>query len=227
MSLFSDLKGTSFGSFLLGLTGVRLKNSGGNLLVRNNADNADAEITSAKVNVSGNGITLNSDAAGSGNDWVFNLNRSTSQTQAVTLTLPVDDGSAGQVLQTDGDGVLSWASAGSTADLVHVNSTTLAFGDSSPTLFTLPANAVIHKVRVIIDTAFDGTAPSLSVGITGSTSKYMATTQNDLKGTAEDIFESNPGKAPVGASESLLATYVPSSSSAGSARIEVHYSNPA
>jgi hypothetical protein len=227
MGLFSDLKGTTIGSFLLGLTGVRLKNDSGNLVVRNNADNANAEVTTSKLNVSGDGIVINSDAAGSANDWVLNLNRSASQTQNITLTLPPDDGTSGQVLQTDGDGVLSWVSAGTTADLVHVNSTTLAFGDSSPTLFSLPANAVVHKVRVIVDTPFDGSSPSLSIGLTGNTSKYMATTQVDLKGAAEDVYETNPGKAPVGTTESLLATYVPDSSSAGSARIEVHYSNPA
>ena len=115
MSVFQKIAGTQVGSFLLGLAGVRLKNSGGNLVVRNNADSADAELTASKVNISGNDLVINSDSAGAGADWKVTLTRpSSGMTADVTLTLPVDDGSAGQVLSTDGNGVLSWASAGTT-----------------------------------------------------------------------------------------------------------------
>ncbi len=224
---WSDLLGTLKSSFRLGLSGVRLKDSSGNLLVRNTGDSADAEVTASKVKVSGEIVEINSDAVGSGADWKYTLQRPTSgMDAAVTLTLPVDDGTPNQVLQTDGSGALSWASAGSTASSDKVDTTTLAFGASSPvTLFTTGANDIITKIQVIIDTAFNGT-PSLSIGISGTTSKYMAATEVDLTAAAGTIFEVGPGQTAQGA-EALIGTYSAGGASAGSARILVWTSTPA
>ena len=70
---------------------------------------ADAELTAAKVNVSGDVVEINSDAANAAADWKYTLQRpAAGMTAPVTLTLPVDDGAASQVLSTDGAGVLSW-----------------------------------------------------------------------------------------------------------------------
>jgi hypothetical protein len=173
MGIFTDLLGTTRAYFKLGISGVRLKNSSGNLAVRNSVDSADAEITTSKANISGDVIDLNSDAAGAGADWKYTLQRpSSGMSAAVTLTLPPDDGTAGQVLQTDGSGNLSWVAAASTTLCDKVDTTTLAFGSTSPVaMFATGAADVVNKVRVTIDEAFDG-APSASVGIAGSTSKY-------------------------------------------------------
>lgn len=229
MSMWSDLVGTVSGYVRLGLTGVRLKNSSGDLAIRNAGDSADAAVTTSKVNVSGDALDINSDAAGSGDDWKYTIQRpSSGMTAAVTLTLPVDDGSASQVLSTDGNGVLSWASAGTTSQCATVDTTTVAFGDSSPvSAFTLPANAVVDEVEVIVDTAFDGTAPTLSVGIAGTTAKYMGTTGNDLKATAGTRFVAHPNEAPVGTTEAIIVTFNADGSAAGSARVLVTYSVPA
>lgn len=121
------------------------------------------------------------------------------------------------------------SSAPATAEhLIHVDTTSLAHGDSSPkSMFTLPEDAVIHKVVVIIDAAFNGTAPTMSVGIDGgSASKYVATSQVDLKAAAKTVFEIHPGEPPVGSTEDLEIAYSADSSSAGAARVEVHYSIP-
>ena len=227
MALWQDLAGT-LGAFMkIGLTGVRLKNSSGNLLVRNTGDSADAAVTASQVKISGENFEINSDAAGSGADWKYTIARPTSgMGAAVTLTLPVDDGTASQVLQTDGSGALSWASAGSTAADEKVDTTSLAFGTSSPvTMFTTGAADVINWVRVTIDTAFDGT-PSMSVGIAGTTSKYMASTEVDLTAAAFTVFEVHPGKAAQGA-EALIITYSAGGAAAGAARVEVGYDTPA
>ena len=163
MSTWIKVVGTQVGKFVLGLTGVTLKNNSGNLQVRNNADSAfaSAEAQSVKVtdNTSGFGVTVQS---------------SPSAAASYSLTLPVDDGSPSQVLSTNGSGVLSWVTAASTADHWKVDTTSLAFGSGSTvSMFTLPANAVVDRVSVIVDTAFDGT-PSMSVGISGNASKYVA-----------------------------------------------------
>jgi len=226
MSIFSDLLGTTKDYFKLGFTGVRLKNSSGNLLVRNTGDSADAEITASKVNVSGESLVINSDSAGTAADWKITVQRPTSgMTADVALTLPVDDGTAGQVLSTDGSGILSWVSAGSTALADKVDTTTLAFGSTSPlALFSTGAADIINYIEVVVDTAFNGTAPTMSIGVSGTTSKYTATTEVDLKSTGSYLI--HPAQIAQGI-EALIATYVADASSAGSARILVHYCTPA
>lgn len=226
--LFSDLWGTTKAYFKIGgTTGVRLKNSAGDLLVRNTGDTADAAITASKANISGDVIDLNSDAAGSAADWKYTIQRPASgMTAAVTLTLPVDDGTAGQVLSTDGAGVLSFVSAGSTALADKLDTTSLAFNSTSPvTMFTTGASDIVDYIDFVIDTAFDGT-PTVSVGIAGTTSKYAGTTDVDLKAAAGTVFTVHPGLGAQGA-ESLIATYSAGAATVGAARIIVHYATPA
>lgn len=224
MSLWTDLLGTTGAYFKLGLQGVRLKNSGGNLLVRNTGDSADAEVTASKVNISGDVLAVNSDAAGSGADWAYNIQRpAAGMTAAVTLTLPVDDGTPGQVLQTDGSGALSWVAAGATGSSLKLDSTALAFGSASPVaMFSTGAADIIEYIDVFVDTAFNGT-PSMSVGIAGTTSKYLAATQVDL--TTLGQYRVHPGIAAAGA-EALIITYAAGGASAGAARVVVHYATP-
>lgn len=225
MSFWTDLLGTTKGIFRLGLTGPNLKNSSGALAVRNAADDADAAITASAVNVSGEVLTLNSDAAESGADWKATISRAASgMTANLALTLPVDDGTASQVLATDGSGNLSWVSAGDTGLADKVNSTTLAFGDTSPLpCFSTGAGDVVNLINVIVDTPFNGTAPTLSIGVSGATSKYSATTDVDLK--TAGVYQIHPGLDAAGA-EDLIATYAADSSSAGAARINVFYATP-
>ena len=223
----ADLVGTATGYFRLGLTGVRLKNSGGNLLVRNAGDSADAELTTSKVKVSGNVLELNSDAAGAGADWKLALQRpATGMTADVTLTLPPDDGSPSQVLATDGDGTLTWISAASTASAQKDDTTTLDFGSTSPVaMFTLPGDNRIISIAIIIDTAFDD-APTMSVGVAGDTSKYVTATQVSLTDPAQSAFEVSPNLDAAGADEALIITYSSGSATVGSARVVVTYDKP-
>lgn len=228
MGLIADILGTLSTTFQIGKGGVKLKNNAVALEVKAVDGTTDAPITASKVSVSGDDLDINSDAAGAGADWKVTLRRpSTGMSEAIVLTLPPDHGSASQVLQTDGTGVLSWASAGTTADLTHVDTTSIAHGDGSPvSMFTLPANAVIEKIQVIIDEAFDGSNPTLSIGVAGTVSKYMTTAQNDLKGTAGTVYECFPGLAAEGGTNVMIGTFAPDSSAAGHARILVYYSTP-
>lgn len=226
--LFSDLWGTTKSYFKVGgTTGVRLKNNAGDLLVRNTGDTADAAITTSKVNVSGDLIDINSDAAGAGADWKYTLRRpATGMGAAVDLTLPVDDGTAGQVLATDGNGLLSWASAGSTSMADKLDTTSLAFGSGSPVaLLTTGAGDIVDYIDFVIDTAFDST-PTVSVGIAGTVSKYSGTGDVDLTAAAGTVFTVHPGLNAQGA-ESLIATYSASAATVGAARIIIHYATPA
>lgn len=225
MSIFSDLLGTTKAYFKIGTAGVRLKNNSGDLVVRNTGDTADAAVTISKVNVSGDVIEINSDAAGSGADYKYTIQRPASgMGAAVILTLPVDDGTPNQVLQTDGNGVLSWASAASTASSDKVDTTLLAYGTASPVaMFNTGASDIITRIEIVVDTPFNGT-PGLSIGVSGTTSKYLSTSDVDL--TTAGVYAVHPGLTAGGA-EALIATYSAGGASAGSARLLVYYATPA
>lgn len=227
MGMWTDLLGTTRAFFKIGFAGVMLKNSTGNLLVRNNADSADAAITASKLNMSGDVLDINSDAAGSAADWKYTLQRPVAgMTAAVVLTLPIDDGTPGQVLQTDGSGALAWVSAGNTALADKMDTTSLAFGTASPlALFSTGAGDIIDEIEIIIDTAFNGT-PTLSIGVSGTTSKYASATDIDLTQPANTVIQLHPG-IPAAGIEALIATYAAGGASAGAARIIVHYGTPA
>lgn len=223
--LFADILGTTKSFFRIGKTGPRLKDVSGDLSVRNSGDTADVEITAKTLNASDDvGLVINSDATGSGADWKATIQRSaTGMTGDLTLTLPVGPGSAGQVLSTDGTGVTSWISVATDATWT-AETTSIAFGDGSTVpMFTLPANAIIDTVKVIVDTAFDGT-PSLTVGVAGDTAKYMGSTDNWLTEVA--VFETNPGIPSVGTSQALIASYSAGGATVGSARIVCTYATP-
>lgn len=222
-----DLIGTSSAVIQVEKAGVKIKNSSGNLLVRNAADSADAEVTASKANISGNSIVLNSDAAGSGADWKATLNRAASGMSAdLTLTLPANQPSTGQVITYDASGNGTFTSLPSSASSLKLETTSLAFGDTSPvTMFTTGATDIIDSIDVIVDTTFDGT-PSLSIGISGTTSKYFSATQVDLTAVGKTTFTVHPGFTAQGV-EALIATYSAGSATAGAARIVVKYATPA
>jgi len=227
MGIYSDLLGTLRSAFKIGGTaGVLLKNAAGHLLVRNTGDSADANVTAAKVSVSGDVIEINSDAAAAGADWKYTLQRpAAGMAGALTITLPPNAGTAGFAVVTDGAGNWTYASVGSTASSDKIDTTSLAFGTASPlALFSTGAADVVFEVEVIIDTAFNG-APSLSIGIAGSTSKYMSATDIDLTAAAGTVFTVHPG-LPAAGVEALIATYAAGAASAGAARILVHFATP-
>jgi hypothetical protein len=224
---FQDLLGTLQNYIRLGLTGARLVGTGGNLTVRNPAGTADANVTAARVDVSGDVLVLNSDAAGAGSDRTYSIQRGGGITQNTTLILP-STGTAGQAMvikagSPAGTIELEPASLGVTNDKITKDTTSIAFGSASPVaMFTLPANAVIGEIRVIVDTAFDG-SPSLSIGTSGAPSKYMTAGQVDLKAAAS--YEVFPDNLP-GAAEALIATYAAGGATVGAGRIEVEYAIP-
>jgi hypothetical protein len=213
MSAWSKLTGTQVGKFILGLTGVTLKNNAGNLEVRNNADTAFASVKASEA-------ILFNDTAGFGNT----IRTQATQAANVTYDLPLTDGSPGQVLATDGAGLLDWISASSTASSWKVDTTTIAFGSGSTvSMFTLPANAVIENVIVIVDTAFDGTA-NLSVGISGNASKYFGSSDASLQ--VADRYEMPNQLDAVGSTEALEVAYSAGGATVGTARVLVSYAIP-
>jgi len=211
--VWAKLTGTQVGKFILGLTGVTLLNNSANLQVKNNANTAFADVQAKDAVLTNNSTT-----------YKVTLTTSGSQAADYSLTLPVDDGSPTQVLSTDGSGVLSWISV-PTSQNWTAETTAFAFGASSPvTMFTLPANALIDKMSVYIDTAFDGT-PSMSVGVNGgSASKYVAAGDVNLLVAAR--YDVPNTEVPVGTTEALEITYSAGGATAGAGRVVVTYATP-
>lgn len=226
MAVFMDLKGTSQSTFQLGKGGPKLKNSAGVFEARNAADSSYVDLVAAILKAASDSIELNSDAAGSGADWKMTLARPASgMSAAVTYTLPAAPVN-GYVLSTDGSGNLSWVAAASTANSSSADSTSFVFSDSSPiSLFTLPANAIIDKIQIIIDTQFDDAATITVQGVTSSRT-YALAVDSDLQGSARDVFEIHPGYQATVASDVLQATLTPGSSTAGAGRVVVYYVIP-
>lgn len=233
MGVFKNLLGTVLDRFQLGLTGPLIKNDSGQISVRNAGDTDYATLRAELMRVFGDTIELNAGAAGSAADWVMSLSRPDSgMTTNIDIVLPAGTPSPGQLLRvasySTGVVTLEYASASEGAtNVVLMDTTTLAFGSSSPTaMFTKPANALVERVKVIIDTPFDGTAPQVSIGISGTTSKYAAASHIDLKAAAGTVFDIDNGVVAAGGTEDLIATYTADSSAAGSARVQVIYVIP-
>lgn len=231
MSVYKNIAGTTENKFQVGIGGPQVKNSSGTVEARNAADAAYAAVAASLFKTYGNDFELNSGAAGAGADWKMVLRRpSTGQTENLTVVFPAGSPSPAQALVVDtftaGVITLQWQTMAAGNDKPVVDTTSIAFGSTSPVaMFTLPANAVVLSVRVIIDTAFDGT-PSLSVGIAGTLSKYLPSTAVDLKAVATTVFEFEPGLPATGSSESLIATYAAGGAAAGAGRILVTYVIP-
>lgn len=231
MGIWKNLIGTTLAKFQLGVGGINVKSVSNKLRARNAADSADAPVVGSVIGSSGNDIELNESAAGSGADWKFIIRRpSTGMSEARTVVLPSGNPAVGQVMQVasyaSGVVTLDYLTVAAGNDKTVVDTTTLAFGTTSPlSMFTLPANAVVMLVKVIIDTPFNNT-PSLSVGVSGTTSKYLGTSDVDLTAAAGTVFEIAPGLPAGGSTEALIATYSVGGASVGAARILVEYVIP-
>lgn len=224
MAAFSDWVGTMLSYFQIGGTGgVRLKNNSG-LDVRNAADAAYVNISGATLKANDPDVILDAD----GN--ALTVSRNSAQSGNLQVIFPGAKGTDGQVIAqkaSTGAGIIEFefVTAASTASCATMDTTSLAFGSSSPvSMFTLPANAVIHEIIVIVDTAFNGTAPTMTVGVAGTTSKYVGATLVDLKTAGS--YTIHPTSTADASTEALIITYSADSSSAGAARIIVAYSVP-
>lgn len=229
---FLDLLGTLRSSIQLGLAGARIKNNAGVVEARNAADSAYAALSALLFKTMGDDFELNSGATSTGASWKMTVRRpSTGMTHDLTLVMPSGDPAPGQALTVTsfaGNVVtFGYTTVAAGTDKAVVDTTSLVFGSgASVAMFTLPQNAVVRSVKIIIDTAFNGT-PTVSIGITGTTSKYMGSTQVDLTAAAGTVFEVDPAVAAnTGGTEALIATYAAGGATVGAARIEVEYAIP-
>lgn len=188
--------------------------------------------TGTSLSVSGllssaTGLTL--EETGAGSDTIT-LQAPASITASYTLTLPVDDGASGEVLSTNGSGVLSWVSAGGVPTTITVadeSSDTTCFlgfftaatGDLGPkTNANLPFNSstgVLTLTAPILGTPTSGTLTNctglpISSGVSGlgaGIATFLATPSSANLATAV-TDETGSGSLVFGTSPTLGGTVV-------------------
>lgn len=233
MGRFTDIIGVLGGKIQLAIGGPQVKGTGGAVEARNAADSAFAIVHASLFATYGDDFTLNAGATSSGASWIYKFSRpSTGMTHDLQVIWPSADPSVGQALTVASFSsniiTLQWSSVTSGAQLMNVDTTSLAFGSTSPVaMYTAPANAVEYMFQVIVDTPFTGgTGATMSIGITGTVSKYVSATQVDLTAAAGTIFEVCPGVIASGSTENVILTYAAGSATAGAARVLGYYSVP-
>lgn len=107
------------------------------------------------------------------------------------------------------------------------NYTIIGVSTTSPfTLAALPNGAIVDKIKVIIDTPFDGIGATLAVGNVGTPDTYMSITQNDLYADAKSVFEADNGNSIIIGAENVIGTLAVGTATIGSARVFIYYSVP-
>lgn len=91
-----------------------------------------------------------------------------------------------------------------------------SYGDAPGAVYTPSAAGTITVARVVIETPFNGTAPSLQLGTLASPGAAMAATDNDPTSSGEYEVTADLHLA---AGEPLRITVTPDGSTAGSGRI--------
>lgn len=152
---------------------------------------------------------------------------------ARTSTITMATGGAGDInvilpnanslgkLHNDGSGNLSWVDM----DAPQVSILTLNYDDSaSQSLSASKSGRFIDKVIVKVTTAFDATGPTIDIGISGTTDKYVDQTEVDLTTLGTYVVEIANYES--GAEEILVTFGAGSGGSAGVAEITIIESVP-
>lgn len=173
------------------------------------------------------GSTKGKIVAGTGNVETLEVYDGAAQKTSITmatgggadraLVLPGDAGASGQVLQTNGSGTLSWVD-NLAASHVQAAAYDLEFDSgASVNLLNYANSTLIDKIAVVVETAFDGSNPSVEIGVSGDTDKFVASNSIRLNKVKTYIFDVMGIEA---SGAQMIATFTAGGgASAGSAKI--------
>jgi hypothetical protein len=111
-----------------------------------------------------------------------------------TLTLPVDDGTPAQILQTDGSGVLSWVSQSGSGTVNSGTITDLAYYASSSTAVSATSLLTIDSTNHLF-TFTDAVAGTMKFLFTNTQASSTAVTEMLLKGQGSSFIAFDPNGA--------------------------------
>ncbi len=159
---------------------------------------------------------------GAGTDTIT-IQAPSSIAASYTLTLPVDDGNSGEVLSTDGNGVLSWVSAGGVPTTITVANEatdtscfvaffTAATGDLGPKTnagLTFNSNTALLTATLMAATTSLTTATVRASSNDSGSLGASGTAFSDLFLADGGVINWNAGNATITHSTGLLTTNVP------------------
>lgn len=136
----------------------------------------------------------------------------------LNLRLPITMGNNGDHIATDGAGNLFFTGGGDAKDLSCYQAT-INYNTASPdNLVNMPANYLVKNIALEVVTPFDGTAPTLSVGIAGDVSRFVETADVDLLNAGTYLIDIEMTEA---AAEQMIATINPDGATVGQVIITV------
>jgi len=182
----------------------------GNVSVTGNVSAGNVSVTG---NVSAGNVSVTGNVTITGNITAGNLGN---------LSALNKDGNASNILYGNGVFAAAPSSGGNITD--YWRATTVAFfynSASTINLISLPTGATVDRVTVIVDSAFNGNAPSATVGLsTGTGLEYVGTGDVDLK--TADRYDLPCQLYPANTAN-VVINYTASNSSSGSARVIITY----
>jgi hypothetical protein len=166
---------------------------------------------------------MNQDLFHSNRDSLDNVSGTNTGNQ-IASTVPNDSIVPGATVK---DALNTLASASALNNILVISKTFTPATPSPMSLITLPIGAIVDKIKVIIDTPFNGTGATFKVGTAGVTDKYMELVQNDLYAPAKSVFFNDNGNTAIsGSPENVIGTLSPGTAFSGSVRVLVYYSIP-
>lgn len=136
----------------------------------------------------------------------------------MVIKLPTTKGNAGDAVKTDGNGNLFFSGGGDAADLSAYQFVINHNTASPANLVDMPPNFRISDICVEVVTPFNGTLPTIAVGVAGDIARYVETADVDLKNAAKYVFEVEYDHV---AAAQMIATISPDGSTAGQTKITI------
>ena len=133
------------------------------------------------------------------NTRTVNIAPSSSTTANYSLTLPIDDGSSGQVLTTDGGGILTWSSpSGTPTSLVNGNSNVVVNANANVTISSNGQSNIVvvssDSTNGLVSVIGNVTANNFTTtGSTGNITGANVISANTFKANANVVFLGNNG----------------------------------
>jgi hypothetical protein len=137
----------------------------------------------------------------------------------------ISGGNAGEFLSTDGNGNLSWSAPQPVGMMTVVSTPFVVSSNATISAFTLPANAIVDTVSIIVDSAFSGgTGATITVGPQGIPTQFAGAGDSDLTTVGRYDVPSSVG--PVGTPINVELYYTAAGASGGSGRVLITYALP-